>query len=108
VRRVFGQVWTTGGDPADEKAFAALAHSLGVDDVAALGSAEVKDALRRNTEEAAALGVFGVPTFVVDGEIFWGNDSVDFFKAWLAEPAILASAEMRRVDTLPIAAARKA
>jgi len=107
VRRVFDQVWTTGADPADEKAFAALARSLGVDDLARLGSAEIKDTLRRNTEEAAALGVFGVPTFVIDGEIFWGNDSVDFFKAWLADATILEGAEMRRIDNLPISAARK-
>ena len=108
VRRVFDHLWTTGGDPADEKGFAALARSLGVHDLAVIGSAGIKDVLRRNTEEAAALGVFGVPTFVVDGETFWGNDSVDFFKAWLADPAILASAEMRRIDALPVAAARKA
>ena len=63
VRRVFEHLWTTGADPADEKAFATLAHSLGIDDLAALGAAEVKDALRRNTEEAAARGIFGVPTF---------------------------------------------
>lgn len=108
VRRVFTQVWTSGADPADEKAFAALARSLGVDDLSALGAADVKNALRRNTEEAAARGVFGVPTFYLDGELFWGNDSVEFFKAWLAEPGILHSAEMRRIDALPIAAARKA
>jgi 2-hydroxychromene-2-carboxylate isomerase len=107
VRRVFEHVWTTGGDPGDEKAFAALARSLGIEDPSALGSTEVKDSLRRNTEEAAGAGVFGVPTFVVDGETFWGNDSVDFFKAWLADPALLTSAEMRRIDALPVAAARK-
>lgn len=107
VRRVFDHVWTTGADPADEKGFAALARSLGIGDLAVLGAAEVKDALRRNTEEAAAAGVFGVPTFLMDDEIFWGNDSVDFFKAWFADPTILASAEMRRIDSLPVSAARK-
>ena len=75
--------------------------------MAALGDPAIKDALRRNTEAAAAQGVFGVPSFVVEGEVFWGNDSVDFFKAWLADPSILASDEMHRLDTLPIAAARK-
>jgi len=107
VRRVFEHLWTTGVDPADEKAFAALARELGVGDLAALGAPEVKDALRRNTEEAAAAGVFGVPTFFVDGEIFWGSDSIEFFKAWLADPALLSSPEMRRIDALPVAAARK-
>ncbi len=107
VRSVFEHLWTTGADPADEKAFAALAHSLGIDDLAALGAAEVKDALRRNTEEAAARGIFGVPTFYSGGELFWGNDSLEFFKAWLDEPGLLQAAQMRRIDALPVAAARK-
>lgn len=107
VRRVFDAVWTTGAEPGDQVAFAALARSLGIDDLAALGAGEVKDALRKNTEEAAALGVFGVPSFVVDGEVFWGNDSVDFLKAWLRDASILTRPEMRRIDTLPVGAARK-
>jgi 2-hydroxychromene-2-carboxylate isomerase len=41
---------------------------------AALADPEVKDALRKNTDEALALGVFGVPTVVVGGALFWGDD----------------------------------
>ncbi|HWX96222.1 MAG TPA: DsbA family protein [Solirubrobacteraceae bacterium] len=40
----------------------------------ALGDREIKDALRRTTGEALALGVFGVPTVAVGGELFWGDD----------------------------------
>ena len=68
---------------------------------------EVKDALRKNTEEAAARGVFGVPSFVVDGEVFWGADAVDFLKAFLKDKAVLRNDEMRRVDDLPVGAARR-
>ena len=107
VRHVFDHVWTTAGHPADEKSFATLARSLGIDDPAALGDPSVKDALRRNTEEAATQGVFGVPSFVADGEVFWGNDSIEFFKTWLADPSILSGHEMQRIEDLPIAAARK-
>lgn len=107
VRKVFDAIWTTGADPGNQATFTALANSVGIEDLSALGAAHVKDALRRNTEEAAALGVFGVPSLVCDGEIFWGNDSIEFFKAWLKDPEILASAEMRRIDALPVGAARK-
>jgi 2-hydroxychromene-2-carboxylate isomerase len=99
-------LWTTAGDPSDPAALAALARSIGVND-AKLGSQEVKDALRRNTEEAVTRGVFGVPTFVVDGELFWGDDAIDLLKAWLADASVLASPEMRRLDALPVGAARK-
>jgi 2-hydroxychromene-2-carboxylate isomerase len=47
---------------------------------------EVKAALRASSEEAAARGVFGVPTFVVEGELFWGQDRLD-----LVEDALLAT-----------------
>lgn len=50
--------------------------------------------------------VFGVPTFVVDGELFWCADSTDFIRAYLADSTILASEEMRRVSALPVGAAR--
>lgn len=33
---------------------------------------------RANSEEAESLGVFGAPTFVLDGERFWGQDRLDF------------------------------
>jgi hypothetical protein len=52
--------------------------------------------------------VFGVPSFVVDGEVFWGADAVDFVKAFLKDPSLLCSDEMRRLDSLPVGAARKA
>jgi predicted DsbA family dithiol-disulfide isomerase len=67
----------------------------------------VKDALRRNTEQAAARGVFGVPTFEVDGELFWGADSIEFLNAFLSDPTVLRNDEVRRLDGLPVAAARK-
>jgi 2-hydroxychromene-2-carboxylate isomerase len=37
----------------------------------------VKNALREATDRAAELGVFGVPSLVVDGEVFWGDDQVE-------------------------------
>jgi len=64
--------------------------------------------LRANTEEAAARGVFGVPSFVVDGEVFWGADSIEFLNAYLKDRAVLENDEIRRVDVLPVGAARAA
>jgi 2-hydroxychromene-2-carboxylate isomerase len=43
----------------------------------AVETAAVKDALREATDEAAELGVFGVPSLFVDGEVFWGDDRVE-------------------------------
>ena len=107
VGRIFDTIWTTGAEATEPRAFAALAKSLGVDE-ARLAAPEVKDALRRNTDEAIARGVFGVPSYEADGEVFWGADAIGFLNAFLADPAALRNDDMRRADALPVGAARKA
>jgi 2-hydroxychromene-2-carboxylate isomerase len=106
IRRIFAALWTTGGNPADELAFADLARSLDVDP-ARLGDQAIKDGLRLETEQAIARGVFGVPTLVIDDELFWGADAMDFVEAYLADPGIVATAEMKRAANLPAGASRK-
>jgi 2-hydroxychromene-2-carboxylate isomerase len=107
VGRIFDSVWTTGTEASDPAAFRALAQGLGVGE-ARLAAQEVKDALKNNTDAAAARGVFGVPTYDVDGELFGGADAVGFVNAFLADPAALRNDEIRRADNLPVGAARKA
>jgi 2-hydroxychromene-2-carboxylate isomerase len=106
VGRIFEAVWTTGAEAADPAAFRALALDLGVDEER-LAAQDVKDALKGNTDEAAMRGVFGVPTYEVDGELFWGADAIGFVNAFLADPAALRNDEIRRADALPVGAARK-
>lgn len=43
-----------------------------------------KEALRKQVDRARALGIFGAPTFMVDGEMFWGNDRLEDALAWAA------------------------
>ncbi|MBT6431668.1 MAG: 2-hydroxychromene-2-carboxylate isomerase, partial [Deltaproteobacteria bacterium] len=43
----------------------------------------IKDTLRQKTAEAVECGVFGVPTFVVGDQLFWGQDRMDFVEAAL-------------------------
>ncbi len=105
VRRIFAALWTTGADPSDPRLLADLTRSLGLDP-AELSRQEVKDALRIGTEHAIAHGVFGVPTLELAGELFWGADATDFVQAYLADPGILSTAEMQRLATLPVGAAR--
>ncbi|HEY0884581.1 MAG TPA: 2-hydroxychromene-2-carboxylate isomerase [Ramlibacter sp.] len=39
---------------------------------------EVQERYAANTQEAADLGVFGAPTYAIDGELFWGQDRLEF------------------------------
>jgi len=64
VKRIFEWVWMSGENATDPARFSLLCEQLGID-AERLGASDIKDALRKNTEEAAARGVFGVPSFVV-------------------------------------------
>src|SRR5512147_902047 len=85
IRAIFDDIWTTGADASDPGRFSALSRKLGI----SREYPEAKDQLRRNTEAAVARGVFGVPTFEVDGELFWGADSIEFLKDFLADPSAI-------------------
>lgn len=103
IRTIFDDIWTTGADASDPERFSALSKKLGVTDQ----DPKAKDILRSNTETAIARGVFGVPTFEVDGELFWGADSMEFLKAFLKDSSAVNNREMQRLDNLPVAAARR-
>ena len=108
VGLIFRHIWAEGNDGQDPESLAALAVSLGVEDLEArVGDPAVKQQLRANTEEAIERGVFGVPTFVVGEELFWGEDSTGMMVDYLADPGLFRSREFERVDNLPAAAARK-
>jgi 2-hydroxychromene-2-carboxylate isomerase len=51
--------------------------------LASLDSA--REELRRRTDEAIALGIFGAPSFIVDGELYWGQDRMQFVERALAK-----------------------
>jgi 2-hydroxychromene-2-carboxylate isomerase len=103
VRRIFEFIWTSGEDASDPARLSSLCAELSVDPAK---HPQVKDLLRKNTEEAAARGVFGVPSLVIDGEVFWGADAMEFAKNYLRDRRVLDNEEMRRLDTLPQGAAR--
>lgn len=85
---VFRHVWQGGADAADAARLQALREALQPRQDPH-GEA-VKARLKANTDEAIASGVFGVPTFEVDGQFFWGLDALPMLKAYLAGDAALA------------------
>ena len=72
--------WVEDADPDDDEVLRACAERAGADAglVLAARSDEAKEALRDRTGKAVEAGVFGVPTFVVDDQLFWGQDRMDF------------------------------
>jgi 2-hydroxychromene-2-carboxylate isomerase len=108
VGAIFHHIWAAGNDGQDPESLAALAASLGVADLEArIGGPAVKQQLRANTEEAIARGVFGVPSFAIGEEVFWGEDSTEMLLDYLADPEMFQSGGFERLDNLPAAAQRK-
>lgn len=106
--RLFRFVWSEGHVADEADAWGALIAELGVADAdARLGGPQIKERLRRNGEEAIAQGVFGVPTTVVDGRLFWGVDATEMLFDYLDGDHVFASEEMRRAATLPVGKARR-
>ena len=73
--------WVEDRDISDEATLVELADRAGCDGaalLAAAGTDAVKQAFRDNTAEAMERGVFGCPTYIVDDEVFWGQDRLDF------------------------------
>lgn len=87
AHRIYERLWMLGLDITPAEAVADVAAALGVDRaalLAAIDSAQMKDALRDAVAAAVAKGVFGVPTFIVDGEPIWGVDRLWMLEHWLA------------------------
>jgi len=108
VRAVFRHIWGYGNDAQDPAALRALAATLGVDDLEArINDPAVKQKLRDNTDEAISRGVYGVPTFAMDNELFWGEDVTDMMLDYLRDPEVFQRGEWERLRDLPTAARRK-
>jgi len=85
TRAVFLANYAEQKDISDEEALGAILATLGVDADAALAEAStlpIKHRLRQQTEEAAARGIFGAPSFTIGDELFWGNDRLEAALAW--------------------------
>ena len=86
TRAVLDAEFGRGEDIGDEQALAEICTSLGQDFGRLRGLAkgeEVKQSLRRATENAVRLGIFGAPTFATaDDELFWGDDRLEHAITW--------------------------
>jgi len=102
---IFREVWRGGAEAADPARLAALQARLASAQPLphAPGDAAVKAQLKANTDEAIARGVFGVPAFVVDGQLFWGFDSLPALRAYLEGDAWFDGPGWQAADQRPSA-----
>ncbi|HEY4128474.1 MAG TPA: 2-hydroxychromene-2-carboxylate isomerase [Gammaproteobacteria bacterium] len=108
VEMAFDMAWKEGRDLQYPEELEELARRLHIEDPQAVATDEaVKARLKANTEAAIARGVFGVPSFLLEDTLFWGQDSLEMMLEFLKDPGLFSGAEMRRVSELPIGTMRK-
>jgi len=85
IQRLFHALWVEDADLADEPTLRRLTAEVGLDPalVDRTQDPAIKQALVDHTAAANAAGVFGVPTCVVDGDVYWGQDRLDLVAAAL-------------------------
>jgi 2-hydroxychromene-2-carboxylate isomerase len=79
---IFSSVWAHERNIADDAVLAGLLAGCGLDAarLAQSHSAAVQAQYDANTQQAIDKGIFGAPSYVLDGEIFWGQDRLDFLE----------------------------
>lgn len=84
---IFTAVWAEERNIADPKVLAAILSEQGIDAsrMSHSQSQAVQETYERYTQEAIDAGVFGAPSYVIDGEIFWGQDRLGFVERRLAK-----------------------
>jgi 2-hydroxychromene-2-carboxylate isomerase len=105
---VLDAVFRDGRDVTDPRVIADLARRLELADAErAMSDPRVKQQLRDNTDWAISLGVFGVPTLVIDEELFWGHDAFEMGLGYLADREAFRDPEMQAVETLRVGVERR-
>ena len=102
---IFRHVWRGGADAGDAQRLQALTDALAPKREP--NSDEVKAQLKSNTDEAIALGVFGVPTFVVGERVFWGLDALPMLRAYLVGDAWFDGPDWQQAAELPVGVRRQ-
>jgi len=88
VRAVYHANFAEDREISDRGVIAEILGEIGQDSTAVLAAAETpenKERLKRRTEEAVRLGIFGAPSFTTRGELFWGNDRLEDALAWAGD-----------------------
>ena len=74
-------VWAEERNIADPETLKAIADAQGLDGAALLSKADggkPAEEFERNSQEASERNVFGAPTWIIDDELYWGQDRLDF------------------------------
>jgi len=94
ISALFAASWGQGGDMGDDAEVEQLLDGMGLPGAELIAKSKtesIKTALKASTAAAIEQGVFGIPTMIIDGELFWGNDQFEFIAELLKDRARFAA-----------------
>ena len=108
TRAVFDLIYGKGIQPDSPEGIQLIGQALNISNPErAIQDPVVKNTLHANTAQATSDGVFGVPSFVINGELFWGGDSTEMMLDFLKNPGIFNTSEMKRISNMEMGLTRK-
>ena len=81
INKIFESIWISGLNLNDPQIIEKILKNIGINPKTfflRVGNQNIKDELKKRTQEAFEKGVFGAPTFLVNNKIFWGQDRIEF------------------------------
>ncbi|MAC45104.1 MAG: 2-hydroxychromene-2-carboxylate isomerase [Pelagibacteraceae bacterium] len=81
VDSIFNTIWQDGLNMNDQVIIEKVLKNLNVNPktfILRSTSSQIKESLRKKTNDAYEKGIFGAPTFIVNNKIFWGQDRIEF------------------------------
>lgn len=107
VTRLFAATWAESLDVSSPEVVARICAQAGVPDAfERIRDPAVKQRLHDASREAIELGVFGVPTMIVEGELFWGTDSFEHLERFLRGEDPVHPNDMAPWEAVPVSAHR--
>jgi 2-hydroxychromene-2-carboxylate isomerase len=108
VDALYRAAWATGEGITEPAVVQRIASEVGLpaDAVDLARQSEIKARIRANSDDAVARGMFGVPTMLVDDQMFWGCDSLPHLAYYLAHGDVVPAAMIETWEHLPAAAVR--
>ncbi len=88
IHAVYRAFFVDDRDISDAAVVGEIAREVGINPAelaAGVQQPEIKERLKTQVDQAINAGVFGAPTIIVDGEVFWGNDRLPQIEQWLAK-----------------------
>ena len=81
INKIFDAIWREGLNLNDDIVIEKIIKSFKIDSkifLDEISKDEIKEELKKRTTEAYEKGVFGLPTFLINNKIFWGQDRLEF------------------------------